>query len=63
MWWDKPNKAPAKEAEPLPFMKIRGVGFIVTAIITVVTTWSLMTQGLNMGLDFTGGVQIEASRE
>jgi preprotein translocase subunit SecF len=63
MWWDKPNKAPAKEAEPLPFMKIRWVGFIVTAIITVVTTWSLMTQGLNMGLDFTGGVQIEASRE
>ena len=32
MWWDKPNKAPAKEAEPLPFMKIRWVGFIVTAM-------------------------------
>ena len=62
MWWDKPNKAAAKEPEPLPFMKIRWVGFIVTAIITVVTTWSLMTQGLNMGLDFTGGVQIEARR-
>ncbi|MEY2757534.1 MAG: protein translocase subunit SecF [Pseudomonadota bacterium] len=65
MWWDKPNpnKAPAKEMEPFPFMKVRWVGFIVTAIITVVTTWSLMTQGLNMGLDFTGGVQIEATRE
>ena len=63
MWWDKPNKAPAKEAEPLPFMKIRWVGFVVTALITIVTTWSLMTQGLNMGLDFTGGVQIEASRD
>jgi len=64
MWWDRPNskKAPAKETEPLPFMKIRWVGFIITAAITIVTTWSLMTQGLNMGLDFTGGVQIEASR-
>lgn len=65
MWWDRPNntKAPAAEPEPFPFMKIRWVGFVVTAIITVVTTWSLLTQGLNMGLDFTGGVQIEASRQ
>lgn len=64
MWWDKPNpnKAPAQEGEPFPFMKIRWVGFVVTALITIVTTWSLMTQGLNMGLDFTGGVQIEARR-
>ncbi len=64
MWWDRPNssKPPAKEADPFPFMKIRWVGFIVTAAITIITTWSLMTQGLNMGLDFTGGVQIEASR-
>lgn len=62
MWWDKPNpnKPPAKEPEPFPFMKIRWIGFIVTAIITIATTWSLATQGLNMGLDFTGGVQIEA---
>jgi preprotein translocase subunit SecF len=42
-------------------MKIRWIGFVITALIFGVTTWSLMTQGLNMGLDFTGGVQIEAA--
>jgi preprotein translocase subunit SecF len=65
MWWDRPNpnKPPAKESEPFPFMKIRWIGFVVTAIITIATTWSLATQGLNMGLDFTGGVQIEASSQ
>jgi preprotein translocase subunit SecF len=64
MWWDKPNsnKAPAKEPEPFPFMKIRWIGFVVTTLITIATTVSLATQGLNMGLDFTGGVQIEATR-
>lgn len=63
MWWDKPNKnkAPEKEPEPFPFMKIRWVGFIVTTMIFIVTTWSLWQNGLNMGLDFTGGVQIEAT--
>lgn len=62
MWWDRPNpnKGPAKEGKAFPFMKIRWVGFIVTAIILVGTTVSLATQGLNLGLDFTGGVQIEA---
>ena len=64
MWWDKPNpnKPPAKEREPLPFMKWRGFGYLISILIIVVTTISLATQGLNMGLDFTGGVQIEASR-
>lgn len=63
MWWDKPGKKkPAKEAKPFPFMNIRWLGFIVTGIIFVATTVSLATQGLNLGLDFTGGVQIEATR-
>ena len=64
MWWDKPNakKAQTEEPKPFPFMKIRWVGFIVTTLIFIATTVSLATQGLNMGLDFTGGVQIEATR-
>lgn len=62
MWWDKPGKKPKPEGKPLPFMKIRWLGFIVTSLIFVVTTVSLATQGLNLGLDFTGGVQIEATR-
>lgn len=61
MWWDKPNKAHKPEGPPFPFMKIRWLGFIVTAAIFIVTTWSLATNGLNMGLDFTGGVQVEAA--
>ena len=61
MWWDKPNKPHKPEGPAFPFMKIRWIGFIVTAMIFIVTTWSLATQGLNMGLDFTGGVQVEAS--
>lgn len=65
MWWDKPdpNKPPQREREPLPFMKWRFAGFIISALIMIGSTISLATLGLNMGLDFTGGVQIEASRD
>jgi preprotein translocase subunit SecF len=65
MWWDKPNpnQPPAKEREPLPFMKWRSFGYLISLLIIVGTTISLATQGLNMGLDFTGGIQIEATRE
>lgn len=62
MWWDKPGTKPKPEGKPFPFMKIRWIGFIVTGLIFLVTTVSLATQGLNLGLDFTGGVQIEATR-
>lgn len=64
MWWDKPsaNKAPAKEVKPIPFMRIRWIGFLVTIVMIAITTWSLATKGLNMGLDFTGGVQVEAAK-
>ena len=34
---------------------------VMAVAMIVVTTVSLATQGLNMGLDFTGGVQIEAN--
>lgn len=63
MWWDKPGTPPKPERKPLPFMKIRWAGFVVTGMIFLVTTISLATQGLNLGLDFTGGVQIEATRD
>jgi preprotein translocase SecF subunit len=63
MWWDNPNKPrPKKELKPLPFMRIKWVGFIVTALIFGITTASLATRGLNMGLDFTGGVLITATK-
>jgi preprotein translocase subunit SecF len=66
MWWDKPSSTKTvetREPQAFGFMKMRWIGFIVTVAIFIATTVSLATQGLNMGLDFTGGVLIEAARE
>jgi preprotein translocase subunit SecF len=62
MWWDKPTKIKPGPSEPaaFPFMRMRFIGFIITGAIAIATTVSLATQGLNLGLDFTGGVQVEA---
>jgi preprotein translocase subunit SecF len=42
-------------------MKYRHTALIVSAIVTLVALGSLMVRGLNLGLDFTGGVIIEVS--
>ena len=65
MWWNKPNpnRPPAGETKPFPFMKLRVLGFLVSLTVITLTTFSLATQGLKLGLDFTGGVQVEAARE
>lgn len=44
----------------LPFMKGRHVAFVVTLLIAAISVISLSVQGLNLGLDFTGGVLVEA---
>jgi preprotein translocase subunit SecF len=62
MWWQKPKIGQPSTPAAFPFMRIRWVGFLVTLAIFVGTTVSLVTQGLNFGLDFTGGVLIEAER-
>jgi preprotein translocase subunit SecF len=64
MWWDKPKPpgAPAPPpGKPFAFMKIRALGFIVTFVLLAATIGALMTRGLNFGLDFTGGVLVEAA--
>jgi len=42
------------------FMGKRMLAAIFSAVLLVVSIGSLVTQGLNLGLDFTGGTQVEA---
>ncbi len=39
------------------------IGFAVTGLLVLVTAYSLYTKGLNFGIDFTGGIVIEARTE
>jgi preprotein translocase SecF subunit len=48
---------------PLPFSRWRWIGFGVTAAMFLATFVALGVRGLNFGLDFTGGVIVEARRE
>jgi preprotein translocase subunit SecF len=41
------------------FMGIRRYAVVFSALLLVVSTWSLVSQGLVLGLDFSGGTQIE----
>ncbi|MDO9616949.1 MAG: protein translocase subunit SecF [Pseudomonas sp.] len=45
------------------FMGVRNIAFAFTLLLTVLALVSLFTKGLNLGLDFTGGTQIELSYE
>lgn len=45
----------------IPFMKQRYLAAIVSAIIFIGSVVALVTNGLNLGLDFTGGTQAEAT--
>lgn len=47
----------------IDFVKQRYVAFAVDGLMVVATVLSLYFQGLNLGIDFTGGVVIEASSE
>tara|TARA_B100000686_G_C16579695_1_gene857460 strand:- start:53 stop:964 length:912 start_codon:yes stop_codon:yes gene_type:complete len=43
----------------IPFVKYNNLGFITSSVLIVIACISLMFKGLNLGLDFTGGVSLE----
>jgi preprotein translocase subunit SecF len=43
------------------FMGVRNIAFALTMVLTLIALGSWFTKGLNFGLDFTGGSQIELS--
>lgn len=45
------------------FMGVRNIAFAVTVLLTLLALGSWFYKGLNFGLDFTGGTQIELSYE
>ena len=38
------------------FMKVRKLGYILSALLMVISLFFIITKGFNWGLDFTGGV-------
>lgn len=47
----------------IPFMAIRNIAFAITVVISLIGLGSLFKNGLNFGLDFTGGTLIELTYE
>lgn len=52
-----------REVPTFNFIGHRRAGFIITALLIALTSWSLATKGLNFGIDFTGGVVMEVRTE
>lgn len=44
----------------IPFMKLRNYCFIFSIILSIVSIGLLFGKGLNLGIDFTGGIVLEA---
>lgn len=45
----------------IDFVRLRGWAFGLTILLTVIAVFATVTKGLNLGVDFVGGVSIEAT--
>ena len=45
------------------FLGMRKISIVISAILIAVSVWAVAVKGLNYGLDFTGGILLEASYE
>src|SRR3954469_16587559 len=43
------------------FVSLRSWAFGLTALLTVIAVFATMTKGLNLGVDFLGGLSVEAT--
>ncbi|HTW75209.1 MAG TPA: protein translocase subunit SecF [Steroidobacteraceae bacterium] len=50
-----------RHATSFPFMHTRRVWYALSIVLVLISIVSLATRGLNLGVDFTGGVTVQAS--
>src|SRR5665213_1991552 len=50
-----------KKQTNFPFMATRKVWYGLSAVLMVLSIGSFLTRGLNLGIDFTGGVSVHAT--
>jgi len=50
-----------KKATSFPFMSTRKLWYGLSLILVILSIGSFIVRGLNLAVDFTGGVQVQAS--
>jgi preprotein translocase subunit SecF len=48
------------EATNIDFIGVRYYAFALDGLLLLISIWSIFFHGFNLGLDFTGGVEVQA---